>query len=140
MTELLQPHAMGRDMVRRDGVQKVRGTATYAVETPVESPAFCHPLQAAVARGRITAVDATAASALDGVLAVVTHENAERLASTDDAELAVLQSPEVAFRGQPIGVAVAETSELARQAADLVRVTYDEQPHDSVLSADRDDL
>lgn len=140
MTELLQPRAMGRDLVRRDGVQKVRGTATYAFETPVESPAFCHPLQATVARGRITAVDTTAAVALDGVLAIVTHENAERLASTDDAELAVLQSPEVAFRGQPIGVVVAETSELARQAADLVRVTYDEQRHDSVLSADRDDL
>jgi xanthine dehydrogenase YagR molybdenum-binding subunit len=140
MTELLQPRAMGRDLVRRDGVQKVRGTATYAFETPVESPAFCHPLQATVARGRITAVDTAAAEALDGVLAIVTHENAERLASTDDAELAVLQSPEVAFRGQPIGVVVAETSELARQAADLVRVTYDEQPHDSVLSADRDDL
>ncbi|GAB3299104.1 xanthine dehydrogenase family protein molybdopterin-binding subunit [Geodermatophilus aquaeductus] len=140
MTELLEPRAMGRDLVRRDGVRKVRGTATYAFETPVESPAFCHPLQATVARGRITAVDTTAAEALDGVLAVVTHENAERLASTDDAELAVLQSPEVAFRGQPIGVVVAETSELARQAADLVRVTYDEQPHDSVLSADRGDL
>jgi xanthine dehydrogenase YagR molybdenum-binding subunit len=140
MTELLQPRAMGRDLVRRDGVQKVRGTATYAYETPVDTPAFCHPLQATVARGRITAIDTGAAEALDGVLAVVTHENAERLASTDDAELAVLQSPDVAFRGQPIGVVVAETSELARQAADLVRVTYAEQPHDSVLSADRDDL
>ncbi len=140
MTELLEPRAMGRDLVRRDGVAKVRGTATFAYETPVETPAFCHPLQATIARGRITAVDTSAAEALDGVLAVLTHENAERLASTDDAELAVLQSADVAFRGQPVGVVVAETSELARQAADLVRFTYDEQPHDSVLSPDRDDL
>jgi xanthine dehydrogenase YagR molybdenum-binding subunit len=140
VTELLEPRAMGRDLVRRDGVAKVRGTATFAYETPVESPAFCHPLQATLARGRITAVDTSAAEALDGVLAVLTYENAERLASTDDAELAVLQSPDVAFRGQPVGVVVAETSELARQAADLVRFTYDEQPHDTVLSPDRDDL
>ncbi|WP_448642398.1 xanthine dehydrogenase family protein molybdopterin-binding subunit [Geodermatophilus sp. URMC 63] len=140
MTELLEPRAIGRDLVRRDGVEKVRGTATYAYETPVESPAFCHPVTATVVRGTITAVDSTQAEALDGVLAVLTHENAERLASTDDAELAVLQSPDVAFRGQVVGVVVAETSEVARQAADLVRVSYDEQPHDTELSESRDDL
>ncbi|HST97770.1 MAG TPA: xanthine dehydrogenase family protein molybdopterin-binding subunit [Geodermatophilus sp.] len=140
MTELLEPRAIGRDLVRRDGVAKVRGTATYAYETPVERPAYAHPVQATIARGRVTAMDTAAAEALAGVLAVLTVSNAERLASTEDAELAVLQSDEVGFRGQLIGVVVAETSELARQAADLVRVSYDERPHDSVLSVDRDDL
>ncbi|MGY1761212.1 xanthine dehydrogenase family protein molybdopterin-binding subunit [Geodermatophilus sp. SYSU D00779] len=140
MTDLLEPRAIGRDLVRRDGVAKVRGTAAYAYETPVERPAYAHPVQATIARGRVTAMDTAAAEALDGVLAVLTVSNAERLASTEDAELAVLQSEEVAFRGQLVGVVVAETSELARQAADLVRVRYDERPHDSVLSVDRDDL
>jgi xanthine dehydrogenase YagR molybdenum-binding subunit len=106
----------------------------------VERPAYAHPVQATIARGRVTAMDTAAAEALAGVLAVLTVSNAERLASTEDAELAVLQSDEVGFRGQLIGVVVAETSELARQAADLVRVSYDERPHDSVLSVDRDDL
>src|SRR3954465_6866784 len=138
MTEqLLQPRTMGRDLVRRDGPAKVRGTATYAYETPVEHPAYCHPVQATVARGRVTAVDTAAAEALDGVLAVLTVQNAERLPGTDDRELAVLQTDEVAFRGQLVGVVVAETSELARQAADLVDVRYEEWPHDSELSADR---
>jgi xanthine dehydrogenase YagR molybdenum-binding subunit len=138
--QLLQPRAMGRDLVRRDGPAKVRGTATYAYETPVEHPAFCHPVQATIARGRVRSIDTSDAEALDGVLAVLTPDNAERLASTDDAELAILQSDEVAFRGQFVGVVIAETSEIARQAADLVRVTYDEQAHDVELSADRDDL
>jgi xanthine dehydrogenase YagR molybdenum-binding subunit len=88
----------------------------------------------------VTAVDTAAAEALDGVLAVLTVHNAERLANTDDRELAVLQNDEVAFRGQLVGVVIAETSEVARQAADLVRVSYDERPHDSAFSADRDDL
>ncbi len=140
MTELLEPRAIGRDLVRRDGVAKVRGTAVYAYETPVEHPAYAHPVQATIARGRVTAMDTAAAEALDGVLAVLTVFSAERLASTDDAELAVLQTDEVAFRGQLIGVVVAETSELARQAADSVRVTYAEQPHDADLSVDRPDL
>ncbi|HVW45109.1 MAG TPA: xanthine dehydrogenase family protein molybdopterin-binding subunit [Amycolatopsis sp.] len=133
-------HAIGRDVARQDGRLKVTGTATYAYETPVDTPAYAHPLQASVARGHITAVDTGEAEALDGVLTVLTTGNAERLASTEDAELAILQDDEIAFRGQVIGVVVAETSEIARDAADRVRVTYATQPHDVTLSADRDDL
>ncbi|WP_138759185.1 xanthine dehydrogenase family protein molybdopterin-binding subunit [Modestobacter altitudinis] len=140
MTDLLEPRAIGQSLVRRDGEQKVRGTATYAFETPVEHPAYAHPVQATIARGRVTAMDTAAAQALDGVLAVLTPFTAERLASVEDAEYAVLQSPDVAFRGQLIGVVVAETSEVARQAADAIAVTYAEQPHDSELRTDRPDL
>jgi xanthine dehydrogenase YagR molybdenum-binding subunit len=136
---MLQPRAIGRGLVRRDGPDKLRGHAVYAVETPVEHPAYCALVQASVARGRITRIDASAAEALPGVVAVLTHENAEPL-SDDDAELAVLQSPQVAFRGQVVAVVVAETSEIARQAAELVRVAYDADPHDVELAADRDDL
>ena len=80
MTDLLEPRAIGRDLVRRDGALKVRGTATYAFETPVDIPAYCQPVQATVARGRITSIDTADAEALDGVLAVLTTRNAERLA------------------------------------------------------------
>ena len=140
MTELLEPRAIGQSLIRRDGARKVRGTATYAYETPVEDPVYAQIVQAAVARGRITGVDASRAERLDGALAVLTFQNAERLPPGTDPELAVLQSGEVAFRGQPVGLVVAETSETARQAAELVRITYDEQPHDAELRADRDDL
>ena len=51
------------------------------------------------------------------MVAVLTHDNAPRLADTGDAELAVLQSDEVAFRGQFVGAVVAETPETARHAA-----------------------
>jgi xanthine dehydrogenase YagR molybdenum-binding subunit len=74
------------------------------------------------------------------VVAVLTHENAPRLADISDQELAVLQADDVAFRGQYVAAAVAETLETARYAASLVRVSYDEQPHDVELRADRDDL
>ncbi|CCG03774.1 xanthine dehydrogenase family protein molybdopterin-binding subunit [Blastococcus saxobsidens] len=140
MTELLEPRAIGQGLVRRDGELKVRGTAPYAYETAVELPAYAHPVQATIARGRVTAMDTTEAEAIDGVLLVLTLFTAERLADTSDREFAVLQSDEVAFRGQLIGVVVAETSELAREASDSVRVTYDEQSHDSSLSAEREDL
>jgi xanthine dehydrogenase YagR molybdenum-binding subunit len=136
MTDLLEPHAIGEPLARRDGERKVRGTATYAYETPVERPVYAHIVQAAVARGTVTDIDVSAAEAVAGMLAVLTAGNAERLASTEDRELAVLQTTEVAFRGQPVALAVAETSEAARQAAELIRITYAEQPHETELRPD----
>ena len=140
MTGLLEPRAIGADLVRLDGHAKVTGTAPYAFEQPVENPAYLHPVQATIARGRVSAMQVAAARDMPGVLAVLTHENAPRLASTEDAELAVLQSAEVGFRGQFVGAVIAETPEIARHAASLVHVDYEEEPHDVSLSAGRDDL
>src|SRR6202030_248621 len=47
---------------------------------------------------------------------------------------------DVAYRGQIIAAVVAETLETAREAARLVEVRYEEQPHDVELRADRGDL
>src|SRR6266852_3199851 len=89
---------------------------------------------------RVVSIDASAARALPGVIAVLSHENAPRLAPLDDAELAVFQSDAIAYHGQFVAAVVAETSEIARQAASLVVVRYEEQPHDVELRADRGDL
>jgi xanthine dehydrogenase YagR molybdenum-binding subunit len=131
---------IGAALPRRDGPAKLAGAARYAYEHPVDDPAYAFAVQSTIARGRVTGVDADAATALDGVLAVLTHENAQKLADTDDKELAILQDDRVHFRGQLIGVVVAETSEIARHAAGLVRVTYDIEPHDVSLREDRADL
>jgi xanthine dehydrogenase YagR molybdenum-binding subunit len=140
MTDLLEPRALGTPLERLDGHAKVTGTAPYAFEQPVADPLYLHPVQATIARGRVTAIDTAAAEALDGVVAVLTHKNAPRLASDADKELWVLQSDEIAFSGQVVGAVIAETSEIARHAASLVRVEYAAQPHDVELRADRDDL
>ncbi len=97
-------------------------------------------VQATIATGRITGIDDTAAAAESGVLAVLTHRNAPRVATAVDAELEILQSDVVAFRGQIVGGVLAETPEIARDAASLVRVNYDQRAHDVELRLDRDDL
>ncbi len=132
--------AIGASLNRIDGPEKVKGSARYAFEQPVDLPAYLYPLQATITTGRITAVDTRAATAEPGVLAVLTHENSPKMASTDDAELAILQSDEVAFRGQFVGGVIAETPEIARHAASLVRLDYAERSHDTGLRPDRHDL
>jgi xanthine dehydrogenase YagR molybdenum-binding subunit len=140
MTELLEPEAIGRALVRRDGPAKVTGTAPYAYEVPAENAAYCHPVQATIARGRCTRVGTVAAESLDGVLRVLTPFTAERLADTEDAELAVLQDCEIPFRGRVLALVVAESPETARHAAELVEVDYEPDEADVELRADRDDL
>jgi xanthine dehydrogenase YagR molybdenum-binding subunit len=104
------------------------------------APLYAFLMQATVARGRVLDMDLTDADLVEGVQRVITAATAERLASTEDAELAALQSAEIAFRGQVIGLVLAETSEAARRGAELVRVEYQQEPHDVTLAADRDDL
>jgi xanthine dehydrogenase YagR molybdenum-binding subunit len=138
--ELVEPHAMGTSLARVDGSAKVRGIAPYAFDQLVAHAAYVHPLQSAIARGRIRRMDASAALSLEGVIAIVTHETAARLASDENRELWILQSDEVHFRGQLIGAVIAETSEAARHAADLVAVEYEPASHDVAFHAQREDL
>ena len=140
MSDLLRASAIGTARVRLDGPDKVRGRAPYAYEHPVESPLHLHPLCSSIARGRVTSIDATAARALDGVVHVLTHHDAHRLADTGDGELAILQDDRIGFRGQYLGAVLADTPEIARHAADLVTVTTEAAPHDADFRHDHPEV
>ncbi|QLJ03697.1 xanthine dehydrogenase family protein molybdopterin-binding subunit [Streptomyces sp. NEAU-sy36] len=127
---------LGAPAERLEGRQKVTGAARYAAEHPLSGRAHAWPVPAAVARGRVTAVDTSAARAEPGVLAVLTPGDAPRLAEPEDATLAVLQDPDVPHRGWCVALVVAETLETARAAARLVRVDYDAEPADLTLTMD----
>ncbi|MET9963717.1 xanthine dehydrogenase family protein molybdopterin-binding subunit [Streptomyces sp. NPDC006326] len=117
--------ALGAPLVRRDGWEKVTGTARYAAEHTPPGCLYARPVPAAIARGRVTAVDTSAALALPGVVAVLTPYDAPALGPADDATLRVLQDTEVPHRGWYVALAVAESPEVAEEAADAVRITYD---------------
>jgi len=140
MKNHLITRATGAPLNRLDGVQKVTGAAKYAYEYPVDHVTYVFPVQSTIAKGRVVSIDASAARALPGVIAVLSHENAPQLAPVNDAKLAVFQSEAIAYRGQFVAAVVAETLEIARQAAELVVVRCEEQPHDVELRADRTDL
>ena len=125
--------SVGAPLARVEAREKVTGAALYAYEHPREDVAYAWIVPAAIARGKIRAIDAGGALSAPGVLAVLTYENAPRLQPVKDGELAVLQSSDVAYRGQVVALAVAESLESAREAAALVRIDYDQQPHDVLL-------
>ncbi|MEV0855387.1 xanthine dehydrogenase family protein molybdopterin-binding subunit [Nocardia fluminea] len=128
--------AIGSAPTRIEGPAKLRGVAPYAMEHPQPDPLYGFVIQSTISRGRIREIDTAAAERMDGVVTVLTHHNAPRLAVDDDKELFVLQNAEIAFRGQAIGAVVATSPEVACEAAAQVRVTYDEQPAEVTLGAD----
>ncbi|MEJ2887876.1 xanthine dehydrogenase family protein molybdopterin-binding subunit [Actinomycetospora aeridis] len=130
------PREVGTARPRPEGPEKVRGTAHYTVETADTDALYLFPVQAGVARGRVTAIDPGPAEALDGVVAVLTHENAPRLAQDDG----VLQSAAIGQHGQYLAAVLATSSETAREAASLVSVSVVEEPHAAVLDEDSPDV
>ncbi|MCC4314154.1 xanthine dehydrogenase family protein molybdopterin-binding subunit [Streptomyces malaysiensis] len=124
---------VGAEVARVEGREKVTGTALYAYEYPVPDALYAWAIQSTIPRGRVRALDTAAALALPGVVAVLDSHNVFRLRPTDAPELAVLQSPDIAHRGQVVAAVVADTYETARQAAAAVRIEYDVDDHDSEL-------
>jgi xanthine dehydrogenase YagR molybdenum-binding subunit len=138
---------IGQPISRVDGRAKVTGQAKYAGEYHVPNLAFGVVVSSTIAKGRITKIDTSEALSLDGVLQVFTHENAPRTASDhrsyqDDvappgSPFRPIQDEKILFSGQPVALVVAETFELARYAASLVRVEYMPEPHETDLTAKR---
>ncbi len=134
---------IGQPTPRVDGRAKVTGAARYAAEYNVPHLAHGYVVGSAVAKGVIVSIDASAALAVSGVFQVFTHENVRGLPRRDSkyrdevspptgSPFRPLRNDEIQFSGQPVALVVAETFELARQAATLVRVEYAPQgtPHE----------
>ena len=130
---------VGSSISRVDGYAKVTGAAKYAAEFNVPGLLHASIVTSTIAKGRILSIDTSAASRAKGVIAVLTHANRPPMAGNDKAykdDVAPLGSPfrplyddKIVFNGQPIALVVAETSEMARSAASLVRVEYRKEPH-----------
>ncbi|HEU5191181.1 MAG TPA: xanthine dehydrogenase family protein molybdopterin-binding subunit [Methylomirabilota bacterium] len=126
------PDVVGTPLERVDGPAKVTGAATYTADHRLPDLTHAVLVTSAIAQGRIEGIDAAAAEAVPGVLAVLTHENAPRVRGrlgrdTDDNHaIQALQDAEIRYADQPVAVVVAETLEQAREAARRVVLAYKE--------------
>ncbi|MGE0747056.1 MAG: xanthine dehydrogenase family protein molybdopterin-binding subunit [Rhodospirillales bacterium] len=138
---------IGTATSRVDGRAKVTGAAKYAAEFNQAGLAHAALVTATITRGRIADLDTGAAKRLPGVLEVLTHLNRPPLPDDDAAysdqvapdgtPFRPLYDDQVHFNFQPIAVVVAETAEIARHAASLVRVRYAQEPHVTDLDKQR---
>jgi xanthine dehydrogenase YagR molybdenum-binding subunit len=139
---------IGTAISRVDGRAKVTGAAKYAGDHTAERLAHASVVTSTIAKGRITRVNASEALSVEGVIAVLTHENRPRMPESEKAygdDVAPDGSPfrplyddRISFSGQPIALVVAEEPEIARFAASLVRVDYKKEAHVTDMHRQRD--
>jgi xanthine dehydrogenase YagR molybdenum-binding subunit len=140
---------IGTATPRVDGRAKVTGEAKYAGEFKTSGLAYGSVVGSTIAKGRIARIDTSEALRVEGVLDVLTHENRPRMASAVDAwkddvapeegsPFRPLYDDKIRFSGQPIALVLAEEWEVARYAASLVRVEYEEQAFVTDLYKQRD--
>ena len=125
---------IGKPVSRLDAQVKVKGEARFAAERPMANMVHAALSYSTIAKGRIETLDATAAEAAPGVIAVMTYRNAPRMnppavfgsspTAVGPSDLPIMQDPEIHWNGQPIAMVLAETVEQAEHAASLVVATY----------------
>jgi xanthine dehydrogenase YagR molybdenum-binding subunit len=129
--------AVGAPVRRVDGRQKVTGQARYSAEIALPGLTHLAVIGATIPSGRVAAIDADAALAADGVLAVLTHENLPKIVGEPHLLPSLLgqaapgqsffpmQDDVVHYAGQQVALVVADSLERARHAASLVQITYE---------------
>ncbi|MEF0942685.1 aldehyde oxidoreductase molybdenum-binding subunit PaoC [Rhizobium sp. BR 362] len=124
-----QLKVVGQPVHRIDGQLKTTGRAMYAYEwhDPNLPYAYGYPVASAIAKGRITAIDISAAKKAPGVLAVVTTLDVGERKKGKFNTAKLFGGDEVQHYHQAIAVVVAETFEQARAAAALVKADYAEE-------------
>ena len=132
--------AVGTPVRRMDGLAKVTGTAGYAAEISLPGMTHLAVVGATIACGRVTAINADAARAAEGVLAMLTREDLPKIAAephllpslvggaAPGESFFPMQDDVVHYAGQPVALLVAEEYEQAQYTASLVRVFYETAP------------
>lgn len=140
---------IGQDVPRVEGPQKVTGSARYSGEIALPDLAHAEIVGAAVASGRTTSIDTTAAERADGVVAVLTHRDVPKMnrvplipsllgGPAPGETFFPMQDDMIYYAGQPVAIVVADSLEQARHAATLVRVDYAEAPPVTTIAQGRD--
>jgi xanthine dehydrogenase YagR molybdenum-binding subunit len=140
---------IGRDTPRLDGPLKVTGKAQYTSDFHFPGMLYAVPVEATIANGRIRQLDTSAAEKMPGVRAIFHRENIGKIVRSVleqgmegicEERRPPFADDVIRYYGQYVALAVADTFEAAKAAADAVRVAYDkDKPNvETELEADDD--
>jgi len=120
---------VGKSTVRVDGLEKVSGSARY-VDDMDFGPDLLHAeiVESPYANARITGIDTSAAEAVPGVSKVVTGKDFPFTFGLYMKDRYVFAQDRVRFVGEQVAAVVARDPKVAKRAAKLVKVDYEELP------------
>jgi len=146
--ELPANSPIGRDTRRVDGPYKVTGLAQYTSDFRFPGMLYAVPVEATIANGRVLKLDTATAEKMPGVRAILHRGNIGRIfRATYEAGFEGIteegrppfEDDIVRYYGQYIALAVAETFETAKAAADAVRATYSKETPNVQTHLESDD-
>ena len=131
---------VGTRPIRPDGVPKVTGRALYGADLKLPGMLYGKLLRSPHAHARIRSIDTSAAEALPGVKAVMTHADLpeqkfdyigpERVAVNFwHVTRNILAREKALYEGHAVAAVAAISGSIADQAASLIKVDYEVLPH-----------
>src|SRR5437667_9751455 len=127
---------IGRKTPRVDGPLKVTGTAQYTSDFHFPGMLYAVPVEARIANGKIQKIATITAEKMPGVRAIFHRENigkifrsvvGQGMEGICEERRPPFEDDVIRYYGQYVALAVADTFENAKAAADAVQVTYDRQ-------------
>ena len=135
---------IGASVVRKEDKRFITGKGRYVDDIKLTGMTFAHFVRTPHAHAKVKSIDSSAAMKMPGVIAVLTGQQLVddkvgnlicgwAITSKDGTPMKMgawpAMAPEtVRFVGQAVAVVIAETKNLARDAAEAVVVNYEELP------------
>ncbi|MEU4325358.1 xanthine dehydrogenase family protein molybdopterin-binding subunit [Nonomuraea dietziae] len=118
---------VGESAGRPDATLKVTGEFAYSSDLWLEGMVWGVTLRSPHASAWIRSIDIGPALAIQGVLAVLTHEDVpgEKFYGLEHKDQPVLAIDQVRHQGEPVALVAAEHPETARRAAAAIVVDYE---------------
>src|SRR5215468_11749461 len=134
MSVEVKPHGgIGESIKRKEDGRFLVGRGNYLDDVSLPGMLHMAILRSPHAHARIRSIDTSAASAVPGVVAVVTGEllaqhNLAWMPTLSGDTQAVLATDKVRMQGQEVACVIAETPYVAHDALELIDVDYDPLP------------
>jgi len=127
----------GQSVPRKEDGRLLKGQATFADDAWQHRMGYAHFVRSPHAHARIVSIDTSRAESLDGVYATLTGEEVAELtdpffqiAPEPGGKIAeyCLAVGKVRYQGDAVALVLAESRDVARDAAELVEVEYEPLP------------
>jgi len=120
---------LGRPRKLIDGLERITGRSRYAGDVQLPGMLYGRPVLSPYAHAAITSIDATAARAVPGVVAVLTAADLPTSGRIyTSRQTTTLAAGEVRYRGEPVALVLAESEAAATDGAAALLVEYDPLP------------
>jgi CO/xanthine dehydrogenase Mo-binding subunit len=121
--------------VRPDLIEKVTGRAEYVTDLTVPGMLHGFVVRSPAVHARIVSIDTSAARSTAGVVDVLVGEDVVSFGCWGVVlkDRPIIAIDRVRYVGEPVAVVIAETIEIAENAAELVDVEYEELPRATTI-------